>query len=133
MNGIPQNTGRRPVWVVWLGGILLVAISAFCLFERFRIGLRVAFAEEQTAIFDEMRAKIETANPENGIEFLEYAVSYFPTGTKQIMGSRLDQIVERERRSAVREMIATLRKKTGQDFGDDPQAWLNHRSSLKRR
>jgi hypothetical protein len=122
---------RTTVRIVWLGGILLLALAAFCLYERFTIGLRVAFAEEQTKVFDEMRAKTEAADPEEGLQFLEYAVSYYPSGTKQIAGSRLDTIVERARRSAVREMVATLRKKTGQNFGDDPRAWLDRRGRLR--
>jgi hypothetical protein len=29
-----------------------------------------------------------------------------------------------ERASAIREVIAYLRKKTGEDLGDDPQKWI---------
>jgi hypothetical protein len=66
------------------------------------------------------------------VELLEYVVSYYPSGTKQTAGSRLDKIVERARQSTIREMISALRKRSGQDFGDDPQAWLRQAGRLKK-
>ena len=43
---------------------------------------------------------------------------------KQTEGSALDRVVERARQSAVREIIAILRSRTGKDFGDDPRRWI---------
>ena len=36
----------------------------------------------------------------------------------------IGQVIEIERASAIREVIAYLRKKTGEDFGDDPKKWI---------
>jgi hypothetical protein len=33
-------------------------------------------------------------------------------------------MVEQARASAIREIIAELRKKTGEDLGDDPEVWI---------
>jgi hypothetical protein len=88
-------------------------------------GLRIAFAEEQTAIFEQMRQEAATAPPGEAVAFLRYAVGYYPSGTKQVPGSGLDKVVERARRSAVREIIADLRRRTQKDYGDDAQAWLD--------
>jgi hypothetical protein len=57
------------------------------------------------------------------VSFLEYAPRYYPSGTKQTKGSRLDRLLERARQCAVREIIAILRSRTGEDFGDDPRRW----------
>jgi hypothetical protein len=55
---------------------------------------------------------------------LGYVVGYYPTGTKQTTGSRLDRIVERERTIAERDIIAYLRAKTGEDLGLNPEVWI---------
>ena len=47
----------------------------------------------------------------------------YPSGTKQETGSRLDRIVERERGVAVRDIVAHLRTKTGEDL-ESSEAWI---------
>src|SRR5262245_45870742 len=92
--------------------------------ELMLLRLRVALADEQTAIFEQMRAQALRSGPAEAAGCLDYAVNYYPSGTKQEAGSRLDRVVERHRVSAVRDIIAHLRSKTGQDHGDDPRAWV---------
>ena len=58
------------------------------------------------------------------VSYLEYALWYYPSGTKQTKGSGLDQVVERARQCAVREIIEILRSRTRKDFGDDPRRWI---------
>jgi hypothetical protein len=72
-----------------------------------------------------MREEGIKEEPSECISNLEYIINYYPSGTKQIEGHRLDQIVETARAGAVREVISYLREKTGKDFGDDPQVWLD--------
>lgn len=86
--------------------------------------IQVAFASEQTQIFEAMRVKAETNDAEEAASCLNYVVYYYPSGTKQKTGSQLDLIVERERVSAVKDIIADLRIKTGNDLGDNPEAWI---------
>jgi flagellar biosynthesis/type III secretory pathway M-ring protein FliF/YscJ len=113
---------RIAIFAVVALGALVVLIATFANLAALKI--RLALAAEQTAVFDEMREKAETAAPEEAVGYLQYAVNYYPSGTKQIAGSRLDEIVERARRNAVREIIAGLREKTGEDYGDDPRQWI---------
>lgn len=56
---------------------------------------------------------------------LDFVVCYYPSGTKQEAGSGLDRTVERVRRSAIRDIIAHLSTLTGEDLGDDPNAWID--------
>jgi hypothetical protein len=86
--------------------------------------LRTGFARDQIEIFDEMRSHALQSDVSDAVSSLRYAISYYPSGTKQIPGSRLDQIVERERSAAIRDIIAYLRTKTGEDLGDTPEGWI---------
>ena len=122
-------TGKRPNRLA-LG--LAVAVALLCVlcgwlyWKRTWLAIEVAFAEEQTEIFDSMRTKaLTTSNPGEIVGCLQYAVHYYPSGTKQQVDSALDQIVERLRASTVREIIAYLRVTTNHDLGDDPQRWID--------
>jgi hypothetical protein len=106
---------------------VIVLLSSFAVYRQIEsvvTGLHIAFAEEQTAIFEQRREQAQQANAVDARGYLEYVVNYYPSGTKQVPGSRLDQVVERSRRGAVREIIASLRSKVHQDFGDDPERWI---------
>lgn len=108
---------------------LAAAATAFTLFVLFRhadLVARVGFAEEQTQIFDAMRAKARKSDVVGAIGCLKYTLSYYPSGTKQIPGSKLDLMVERSRRHAIEDIIEELRHKSGKDLGDDPEDWINN-------
>ena len=96
-------------WLYWSYGMLRI---------------QVAFASEQTKIFDEMRKKALQSDATEAAGFLAYAAYYYPSGTKQEAGSRLDRIVEGDRALAVRDIIAYLRTKTGEDLGAGPEPWI---------
>jgi hypothetical protein len=86
--------------------------------------LQVAMASEQTHIFEAMCEKAVQSDTEGAAGCLRYVVWYYPSGSKQDTGSRLDRIVERERAYAVRDIIAILRSKSSEDLGDDPEPWI---------
>jgi hypothetical protein len=71
-----------------------------------------------------MAEDAELGSVATAIASLDYVVGYDPSGTKQAAGSPLDLMVERSRHAAVARIVAALRKKTGQDYGDDPRAWI---------
>ena len=96
-----------------------------CLFWKYGwLKIRVASAYEQTQIFDEMRTQALQSGTADAAGFLEYVIGYYPSETKQEKGSQLDRIVERERSFAVRDILAYLRSKTGDDLGENPAAWI---------
>jgi hypothetical protein len=117
-----KPTGK--VLAAFVGGFLILALIGYLAFQVFENHLRVSFAEEQISVFDEMRQQSETSSPVGAAECLEYVLNYFPSGTKQLQGSTLDRLVERARAMSEREIIAILRTKTGKDFGDNPQRWI---------
>jgi hypothetical protein len=52
------------------------------LYEHLRLTAEIAFADEQTAIFDEMRSKALQWNGPGAMQELEYVVQYYPSGTQ---------------------------------------------------
>lgn len=125
---MPETGARRygkPTLIIGLGLALISVLLGKCSYDHSLLSLRIAFAEEQTRIFEEMRAKALQADPTEAVEYLEYAVGYYPSGTKQISGSRLDRIVERARDSSIREIIASLRARTSREYGDNPNRWID--------
>ncbi len=107
---------------VLLAGTCFAVCNCWVMWTQLQI--RVVFAEDQVAIFDEMRTRTESSDVPTTIGYLEYVVSYYPSGTKQSKDSRLDRIVERARQNAIREMIEHLRTTTGKDLGEEPQQWI---------
>jgi hypothetical protein len=107
-----------------LSALLLLGLLIWQSWNHFRLQLEVAFAEDQTRIFDDMRQKALQADAVGAAESLEYVLNYYPSGTKQIVNSRLDKVVERERASVTQDIISYLRQKTGEDLGENPDAWI---------
>jgi hypothetical protein len=89
----------------------------------------VAFADEQTRVFDEVRAAaLSDKQVTNIAGSLRYTFNYYRSGSKQLEGSNLDQIVERHRVCAMRDIIDQLRTLTGEDLGASPEAWIKRYS-----
>lgn len=115
----------RPSPAIWILIFIFLALGIWTFLNGLWVRIWTGHAAEQMQIFEEMRVKALTAeSPAAAAAFLDYTVSYYPSGTKHTTGSRLDRMVEQARASAVREIIVELRKKTGEDLGDDPEAWI---------
>ena len=102
----------------------LLVLCGFLFWSHGSLTIRLALASEQTKIFDEMRTQALQSDAAGAAGCLEYVVGYYPSGSKQERGSRLDRIVERERTLAARDIVAYLRTKTGEDLGASPEAWI---------
>lgn len=84
--------------------------------------LRIAYASDQIKTFELLRdTALHGTDP---VKYLQGIIDHYPSGTKQIAGSRLNSIVETARSNAVREVIAKLRQGTGTNYGDDPAQWI---------
>ncbi len=104
--------------------VALLALGSALFFDYAPLKVRLMLASEQTQIFDEMRTRALKSSAAEAAGCLEYVVSYYPSGTKQVTGSRLDRMVERERAAVVRDIISYLRKQTGGDLGNAPDGWV---------
>ncbi len=107
-----------------LSAVLFVG-SGFLFWSYGWLYVQAAFADDQTQIFDEMRTRaLQSTSPPAIAGSLRYAVSYYPSGSKQRAGSLLDRVVERHRTAVVRDIVAHLRRTTGQDLGESPEPWI---------
>lgn len=106
--------------VVFLAACICLAIA------RGIDQLRLAFALDQVNIFAAMQKQALDGDTDDAVECLRYTLSYYPSGTKQKHGSRLDRIVEQSRQQAISLIIKTLEVKSGEQRGSDPNAWLGN-------
>jgi hypothetical protein len=112
--------------VPWLGvlAVVNVVLCGWSLVSYLHLDLRVALANDQTRFIVMWRDRALASKNADGVGLLQMIVHEYPSGTKQIKGSSLDQMVERQRADAVREVLAHLRKETSQDLGNDPDVWI---------
>ena len=61
---------------------------------------------------------------QKAVEYLGYTHNYYPSGSKQVTGSQLDEIVERARTAAENQIIVLLRRRCDEDFGNDAEIWI---------
>ena len=81
--------------------------------------VRAAFADEQTRIFDNMRSRaLQSISPPD------------IAGSKQRTGSNLERVVERHRTAVVHDIIAHLRRITGEDLGESPERWIRKHARI---
>ena len=77
--------------------------------------LHLSFADEQTDEFAravDAAVKLLSDSPSNlraAEDWIEHVESYYPSGTKQVKGSRLDRVVERTRALAKRCIVEMVR------------------------
>jgi hypothetical protein len=116
---------KRFAVVLGVSCAVLFVASGFLFWSYGYLHLQAAFADEQTHVFDEARTRaIQSASPSDIAASLEYVVIYYPSGSKQRAGSKLDRVVERHRLAVVRDIVAHLRRTTGQDLGEGPEPWI---------
>jgi hypothetical protein len=115
---------KRTVLGLSVACAALAVLCGWLYFQHGLLSLRVAFAFSQIEIIDEMRTQALKSTPRDAVAKLDYAVNYYPSGTKQTVGSRLDRLVEAARNRALRDIIGYLRQTTGENLGDDPEPWV---------
>lgn len=115
--------------IAWLSAGLYAILAIALYLKHVERNLRMAFAKGQVRIFQQMCERCRDADAESCADYLSYALHYYPSGTKQRRGSSLDEVVETARQWAVNEMIAELRRKTGEDLGNDPVKWIDKYAS----
>ncbi len=89
----------------YLKVILALAVCGIGLLGWWRysvIFLHAALAEEQTRFFEEAQVEgLTRRTPKEAREFMEAIRIYYPSGSKQQAGTRLDMVVERARSNAI--------------------------------
>jgi hypothetical protein len=115
---------KRLTIALGAGCVATLLLCGWLFWNHSWLAIRVAWASEQARIFDEMRMGALQSDAADAAGCLQYVVGYYPSGTKQETGSRLDRMVEREREAAIRDIVVYLRTRTGEDLGTNPEAWV---------
>ncbi len=106
---------------------LVIVLLGLLLSMSFKHGiarLDVKRANDKIDWFERMRASASKSDLQFGVQCLQdVAVLHNPTNGYHRL-SLMDDLVERERQRAIRDIIAVLRTKTGANLGDDPQKWI---------
>ena len=126
-----RNFSDSLIALLAFAALLLTILLGWQSWNHAHLKIEVAFAEEQTRIFEQMRQQANEGRLSVAAESLAYVVNYYPSGTKQHDGSRLDKVVERMRNYAVRDIISHLRQKSGEDLGEKPEAWIEKYAQKK--
>ena len=109
--------------------VVCVLLSVMCvvtvvlLIRLAEITIRSGLAAEQVELFDDMREQSQQAGVPAVVAHLRYVRLYYRSGTKQLAGSRLDQLVESARAGAVRAIVQFIRSRADVDLGTDPEVW----------
>lgn len=104
-----QRRWTSPVVVLSVLCTVLFLITAYLFVRHAMLTVRVMFAREQIRIIADMME--ETRQKPISDEYLDYAKNYYPSGSKQVAGSRLDEIVEQYRSLAVAEIERELEER----------------------
>jgi hypothetical protein len=109
-------------------GIVLLLALAWQLNWKLQVALLDAKESEQSTWtevrnLDECRDLALQAEPRKAVQYLEMLDQVPPRSWTARRGN-LGRVIEIERASAIREVIAYLRNKTGEDLGNDPQKWV---------
>lgn len=119
------TSSKRQTIMHWTAKVGLAALFIVLLLSYGMLWLRAGFADEQTRTYENSRNEALKSDAAGAAKCLNFIVHHYPSGTLQASGSGLDRTVERVRRSAIRDVIAHLRSLTGEDLGDNPNAWID--------
>jgi hypothetical protein len=107
-----------------IGLIFALVVAGTLYYNSALLRLRVSFAQDQISIFEDCKRHALSTEVSGAVRWLDYIVNYYPSGTKQVVGSPLDNIVEASRSDAIEAIISQLRTKTGENLGDNPEPWI---------
>ena len=99
--------------MLWRAILVFLLLSwSYLAWRNFAYEMRLRFAAEQIrTIIDLKTTAIQSSTPD---KYLQALRNYYPSGTKQVEGSKLDFIVETVRTNAIHE-IMTARARTSND------------------
>ena len=121
-------TSYKRLTVLLAVGIILLLGLVWRLNFKLHMALLDAKESEQSTWvevrdIDKCRDWALHAELTKAVEYLDMLDQSPPREFTARIGNR-GRVIEIERASAIREVITYLRKKTGEDLGDDPQKWI---------
>jgi hypothetical protein len=97
---------KKYLYIIIIAGLIIT--NLFSIFLLIEIKLRIAYAEEQIKIFYFILNKSGDLLSPDIESSLNYVENYYPSGTKQIKDTRLDQIVELVRKDVIKQLTKNI-------------------------
>lgn len=111
-----------PKWLKVLAVVLCLMVALLHLLSDMARNTKELYAWGTVFRLERYRDEALLSDIPKAVQILHYVNE--GTNTKQTPGSRLDQICSLQRTNVIREIIAYLRTKTGQDLGPIPEPWI---------
>jgi hypothetical protein len=112
------------LWIVGLS-IFIVVLGVEALYLFFVVA-KLQSTETHTAkavkAFSDAQEAACKSEPAQAVRELEYLLAWTPVYYRS--NSSHAFIIDHSRAQALSNVLSYLRKKTGEDFGDDPHAWI---------
>jgi len=107
----PSGTNRNGFYITTLVVLVMWGIGApiWQAFHCAELRARTMLANETTGEFEYLSTQAISKDEGSIEESVEAIREYYPSGTKQIVGSTLDQIVERSRRQNI-ELLQSVKR-----------------------
>jgi hypothetical protein len=108
-------------WTVGILVCIVVLLASLCL-GLFRKQVDAAFISFQCETTDRLAAEI--SDPESLASQVQFLQSYYRGYSKQLEGSPLHRVVERDYQHSLTNAVFAFRRMTTNDLGGDIQDWL---------
>lgn len=118
------SASNRVMAILAVATALLLVFSGWISVTHFWLQAQVAFSCEQSRDIEEMRKRAVEADTPDAAEILRYVSNDSPSESELKKFTGVARIVERQRAMVIREIIAALRSKTGEDLGELPGPWI---------
>lgn len=120
-----ESSALRANGIPHIVSLVLCCVCGVLGINHALLQMRVASARGQVAVFAAMEGSAQhTTDTRKLAECLDYVVNYYPSGSKQKVGSSLDYIVETARSNATIKILDRLRSTAAVDLGPDVNKWL---------
>jgi hypothetical protein len=109
-------------WPKVIAILLCTIVVILHLLGDMGLNTRILYAHRVVFNLERHRTQALQSDISEAAQILQYV--HEGSNAKQTPNSRLDQICSLERTNVIREIIAYLRTKTGEDLGPMPEPWI---------
>jgi hypothetical protein len=105
--------------------IALLAVIGLLLWECWSLKGSIVWTGFITFEAEDARKEAQfEAKPQAVVYALDFYLGYYRAHIGSVRERHLIQIIERDKRQTVEQVLTYLRKATGEDLGDDPEKWI---------
>ncbi len=113
---------RYAVCLLGMLSVALLALLARAVIKLQQVRAEVRLTRDLIWRYDAEREHALKGDVRQAVQYLQ--MFNVPSSPDELGNKNLAYILGRERKQAVREIITYLRTKTGKNFGDEPEKWI---------